>query len=201
MTKITGKFDKFLCLDCETSGMGFGTGDPSKGSKDGEVYQSVSWGLVVADSETIKPIDKLYLEIKWDGHSTWNNKAEQIHKLSKEHLEQNGMSSEDAACEIASFVLDHFNPKKAINLAGHNIGSFDIFFLRSLLEPFGLMFKTSARLIDTNSIAFAAFNSYTSDQAFELLNVKRDSHNALEDAMASLKVIHATRTLMKTIIG
>ena len=157
--------------------------------------------MVVADAVTLKPIDKLYVEIKWDGQSVWSPKAEQVHGLSKQHLEEHGLSGEDAACEIASFVLDHFEPNKTVACAGHNYASFDRYFMEATLAPFDVMFKTGNRFIDTNSIGFASFQTYTSDQLFEMMGIKRDQHNALEDAMASLKVLYKTRQIYNTILG
>jgi len=197
----TGHFSKFLCMDSETSGVAFDSADPTHNSNTGETYQSISWGLVVVDSVTLTPIDKLYVEIKWNGVSTWSSQAEQIHGLSKQHLDQHGMDEQDAACEIASFILDHFDSNTSVNVAGHNVATFDMAFMRQLLSKYGIMFKCSHRFIDTNSIGFAAFDTYTSDQLFELVGIERKQHNSLEDAMAVVRVLRVTRQLYNTILG
>lgn len=196
-----GQFSKFLSIDAETSGLAFNSVDPSYDSTTGTEYQSVSWGMVVADAVTLKPIDKLYVEIKWNGESEWSDGAEKVHGLSRDYLDENGMSEEDAACEIASFVLEHFDPNKPVVLCGHNVTSFDVFFLRRLLNKFGIMFKTGNRYIDTNSIGFACYGTYNSDDLFDLVGVNRGEHNALEDALAALKVVHATRLVYNAAIG
>lgn len=196
-----GQFDRLLSIDAETSGLAFNSVDPSYDSKSGAEYQSVSWGMVVADAVTLKPIDKLYVEIKWNGKSEWNDGAEKVHGLSRDYLEENGMSEEDAACEIASFVLEHFDPNKPVVLCGHNVTSFDVFFLRRLLNKFDIMFKTGNRFIDTNSIGFACYGTFNSDDLFDLIGVQRNQHNSLEDAMAALKVVHATRQVYNAVLS
>ena len=200
-SKPRGYFEKILVMDAETSGLAFNSVDPSMDPRPGDVYQSVSWGLVVADARTLKPIDKLYVEIKWDGKSAWSDKAQAVHGLTKEYLAEHGLTAEEAACEIASFILDHFSADSMVPVAGHNAGTFDIFFMRRLLNEFEIMFKTGNRFIDTNTIGFTVFGTFNSDDLFDLIGVKRTEHNALEDAMASLRVLHKTRQLANTILG
>ena len=90
--KDRGHFQFLLAIDAETSGLFPYELDVSTKNKD-EYYQAVSWGIIVADAETLLPIEKLYVEIKWDGKSLWNDRAEKIHGLSKEYLEEHGMMS------------------------------------------------------------------------------------------------------------
>lgn len=201
MPQPKGFYDKILVMDAETSGLAFNSDDPSHDPCTGEVYQSVSWGLVVADAQTLKPIAKLYVEIKWDGISTWSDKAQSVHGLTKDYLEEHGLTEEEAACEIASFVLDHFDADAMVPVAGHNAGTFDIFFMRRLLRKYEIMFRTGNRFIDTNTIGFTVFGTFNSDDLFTMIGVKRTEHNALEDAMASLRVLHKTRQLANTILG
>lgn len=196
-----GQFQKVLFMDAETTGLAFNSDDPSYDPETGEEFQSVSWGLVVADAKTLKPIDKLYVEIQWNGESQWNERAEQVHGLSKEYLMENGLTEEEAACEIATFVLNHFDPDRPVCCGGHNVATFDVFFMRRLMRKFDIMFKTGNRFIDTNSIGFGCYETYNSDDLFELIGVTRDQHNALEDAMASLNVVYKTRKIYESILG
>lgn len=196
-----GKFDKILFMDAETTGLAFNSDDPSYDAQTKTEYQSVSWGFVVADATTLKPIDKLYVEIKWNGKSEWSDRAEEVHGLSKEYLEENGLTEEEAACEIATFVLEHFDPDKPVCCGGHNVATFDKFFLQRLMRKFDIMFKTGNRFIDTNSVGFACYGTYNSDDLFDLVGIKRNKHNALEDAMAALKVVYKTRALYSTILS
>lgn len=200
MSNPKGYFEKILVMDAETSGIAFSNVDPSFNVETGDLYQAVSWGLVVADAETLKPIDKLYVEIQWNGESVWDFKAEGVHGLSKKHLMEHGVDEETAALDICEFVVGHFGPGQQVACGGHNIASFDIFFMRRLLNQFGIMFKTGNRFVDTHSIGFGAFHTFNSDELFKLFGVVRKEHNALEDAMASLKVMFNTRMICKSLV-
>lgn len=201
-SKIRGHFDYLLVADSETSGIAFNEDDPSINTKTGQTYQSVSWGLIVADAATLKPIEELYLEIKWDGESAWDKKAEAVHGLSLAHLEEHGLTSEEAVIDIASLILKYWGPDSPVCLAGHNVATFDLFFLRRLLRSQGIEIKFGNRHIDTNSIGFCVYTTYNSDDLFEQVGcTKRGDHNALEDARAVLRTLQVTRGLFTECIG
>ena len=63
------------------------------------------------------------------------------------------------------------------------------------------MFDTGNRFVDTNSIGYACYETYTSDQLFELMGVERGTHNAMEDVMACIKVLKNTRHIYNTVLG
>ena len=105
--KPRGYFKHLLALDVETSGLAFKSDDPSI-EPDGKEYQIVSAGLVVADADTLKPVEKLYVEVKWDGKSIWNDRAQQVHGLSKAYLEENGLTNEDAALAIGNLIIKYW---------------------------------------------------------------------------------------------
>jgi hypothetical protein len=173
-----------------------------------ENYQSVSWGFVIADAENLKPIDELYVEIKWDGVSKWNDKAEKIHGLSKEYLEENGVSNEEAVEQIANFILKHWNPEadtsseRNVRCLGQNVATFDIWFLIKMFEDAGAdelrraILPTGNRFIDTSTIGYM-LGYFNSDDLFESVGVERAAHNALEDAKASLTAARKTKKLIK----
>ena len=194
-SKPRGYFQKLLIMDSETTGLEFNSIDPSQ-STNGNYYQAVSWGLVVLDVTTMKVVDKLYVEIKWDGKSLWSTKAETVHGLSKDYLAKNGLSEVDAIETILNFIFDHFGVDEVVPCGGHNVSTFDIFFMRRLLNKHGVMFKTGNRFVDTNSIGLACFGTYNSDDLFDQFGIVRDNHNSLEDALACAKVITITRKLM-----
>lgn len=180
MSKPKGYFDKFLAFDCETSGMAFGD-NPSKD------YQIVSAGLIVADF-TFKPIEELYVEIQWNGHSKWDAKAESIHGMSKDYLAKNGLPEIEAVEKIGALMYDHFGMDSPISLLGHNVGTFDLPFLRKTLSNYDLNFKFAHRHMDTFSLAMGTFQAYNSDDLFEMMGFeKRKSHNALADARYALE--------------
>ncbi len=196
-----GYITKLLVIDAETSGLHFGADDPAIDSKTGQYYQAVSWGIVVADAQTLDIIDELYLEIKWDGESLWSDQAEKIHGLSRAHLEENGVDMADAVAEIASLILDHWGPNSPVMLAGHN-PSFDKAFLNQTLRSEGINIRYAHRMIDTNSVGFTVFGTYNSDDLFEMVGLPtRGKHNALDDAKAALQVLKITRTMADECFG
>ena len=202
MTKPKGYFDYFLSVDCETSGMAFNEDDPSINTKTGQVYQSVSWGLVVVDATTLKTVEELYIEIKWDGESEWDKRAEKVHGLSLAYLEENGMTSEEAVVAIAGLILKYWGPDVPVCLAGHNVQTFDMFFLKRLLRSQGIEIKFGNRHIDTNSIGFGVYQTYNSDDLFDVVGcAKRDKHNALDDARNVVRAIRVTRSLANECFG
>lgn len=193
-----GHFDKFLVIDCETSGLNLDT--RTNDVTDG--YQSVSWGLIVSDLKTLKPIDELYIEIKWDGVSKWNLKAEEIHGLSKEYLDKHGVDEQEAAETIALFLAKHFEPEDTIVCMGINVARFDIPFLSKLLNKFDFPFHFSHRAIDIFSYAVLTLGTFTSDELFETLGIKRaKQHNALEDARCTLKACRLINKIVKDALG
>ena len=191
-----GYMEKILVADCETSGMAFNSDDPSIDSVTGQTFQSVSWGFVVADATTFQPIEKLYLEIQWDGVSKWEPKAQAVHGLALEYLEANGMSEEDAVVAIASLILKYWGPDGSVSLGGHNVATFDLHFLRRLMRSQGIEIKFAHRHVDTSSIGLATFGTFTSDGLFEAVGIEaRGKHNALDDAEHSLRAMRVVKQL------
>lgn len=183
-------FNKFLAIDCETSGMSFGD-DPSEG------YQMVSIGLIVSDVKTYAEIETLYLEIKWNGTSGWNDYAQKIHGMSKEYLEENGVDEEEAAAEILELIMRHFDTTKGIVLMGHNVSNFDKPFLKSLLRKFDIELKFSHRAIDSFPLGLVAVKAFDSDELFENMGLPaRKEHNALEDIRYTLKSVRLINKLI-----
>lgn len=185
------KTPKFgLCIDWETSGATWG-GDSSKD------YQGVAIGVVVFNTKTFEPIEKLYCEIKFDAtRFKWQDEAEKIHGLSREYLEENGITREEAAVEVASLVMKYFDVTSPIMFLGHN-REFDIAFTKQLLEEFGVMFKIHHVNLDTAGIGFITLGYYKSDLLFEAVGLDaRGKHNALEDAICTLEVCSRIRSVM-----
>lgn len=200
--KARGYFQFLLAMDCETSGMFFNNDDPSYNPKTQQTFQSVSWGLIVADALTFNPIESKYIEIKWNGESLWSKKAEQIHGLSLEHLEKYGITEEEAVVEISELILKYWGPEGNIRCLGHNVTTFDLWFLKRLTRKFDIDFKFGNRHIDVWSAGFATVGAYNSDDLFETFNYQRShTHNALDDARFALQSIQAIRKLWNKNIG
>ncbi len=199
--KPKGYFKYFLIVDSETSGIASGSDDVAINRNTGEYYQAVSFGLIVVDFETMTAVDKLYVEIKWDGMSGWSKKAESVHKLTQEYLANHGVTRPEAVELIGNFIINHFGPATPIVLAGHN-PAFDMCFLKELMRSEGIELMFSHRMLDTNSIGAIMFNTYNSDDLFQLISSRNSTkHNALEDALCSLKVFQVARALSTQCIG
>lgn len=200
--KPIGYFKFLLVIDCETTGICFNSDFPFHNPDTGERHQAISWGIVVADVDTLKPIDELYVEIKWNDSSKaqaesnpqFGKTAEKVHGLTREYLEEHGVSEEDAVRQIGTLIMKYWGPNTHVRTMGHNTHLFDMPFLRDMFNRYGIYPKFGNRHYDTNSIGFATFNSFTSDQLFDSIGLKqRDKHNALEDAKSALTTVRMVR--------
>ncbi len=202
--KPKGYFKKLLAIDCETTGLNWDTDDPSIG------HQPVSWGIIVADAETLKPIEELYVEIKWNDESKaaqkadpeFGAKASSIHGLTSEYLEKHGILEEEAVIKIATLILKYWGPNTQVKALGHNVHSFDVPFLRAMLRRYGIDIPIGSRHYDSNSIGFCTVGAFTSDALFDTMGFdSRNAHNALEDARMALESCRRIRILWNANIG
>lgn len=206
--KPKGYFQYILAADCETTGLCFNSDNPAYNPKTGERHQAVSWGFIVADAHTLKPIEDLYLEIKWnddsldarEADSTFGRKAESIHGLSLEHLENNGVDEQDAVIEIGELILKYWGDQN-IRMLGHNVATFDLHFLRTMFRRYDIELKFGSRHVDTSSVGFVCFETYNSDQLFEECGFEqRKDHNALVDAKYALEAARITRLIFQSVL-
>ena len=204
ITPTKGHIDYILCIDCETTGVAFNVDDPSVG------HQPVSWGIIVADTATLKPVQELYVEIKWNDDmidkrikdKNFGKGAETIHNLTLEYLEEHGKDEEEAVADIVELILQYWGPHGIIRTLGHNVHTFDMPFLRAMFRRHRIDFKFGNRHYDTNSAGFMAFETYTSDELFQLCGYDtRSTHNALEDAHMALGTARTIRILMNNLMN
>jgi hypothetical protein len=197
--KPVGWFKYVLAMDAETTGLKFNSDDPSIG------HQAVSWGFIVAEAATLQPVEKLYVEIKWNDTSLdareadpkFGKHAEKIHGLTLSYLEENGMDEEDAVTEIGSLILKYWADGN-IRCLGHNVATFDIWFLKRMMRAYDIELKFGARHIDTNGAGFINFETFTSDVLFQEVGFEaRDDHNALDDAFMALESARIMRMIFK----
>jgi len=197
-SKPRGYFEKLLALDCETTGLTFGGDDPSVG------HQAVSWGLIVTDFKTLQPIEELYVEVKWNDISkaarkkdpSFGKRAEEIHGLTYEYLEKNGLDEEEAVVQMVSMIMKHWGPTSCIPLLGHNVVSFDMWFLKRMTRAYDINLKHGARHFDTNTIGGICWQNFNSDDLFASCGFEdRGEHNALDDAKNSLESARLTRMI------
>jgi Exonuclease len=199
MSKIA-QFDKILVMDCETTGVQKGSCLYPCRAINGGYYQPISWGLIVADMRTLRPIEEHYIEIQWDGKSIWDNNAQNVHGLSIEYLQTNGLTEVEAVEEIGSLIMTHWGPENNIHIMGHN-PSFDLAFLDDMFKRYDIELKFSHRMYDTNTLGGILLDCYTSDQLFTTMGmVDRNQHNALEDARYSLESARKIKLLWNTLL-
>jgi len=198
--KARGYFDYLLAIDCETTGLNYDNNDPSIG------HQAVSWGIIVANAKTLKPIEELYVEIKWNDESkafrkadpSFGKAAEKIHGLTYDYLEENGITEEEAVIAIASLIMKYWGPTVSVRTLGHNVHTFDMPFLRSLFHRLGVDIRFGNRHYDTNSIGFVLFETFNSDDLFKEVGFEeRGEHNALDDAKMALESARVSRIIFK----
>ena len=194
------QFDKILVIDSETTGIQTGTCLYPCRAKNGGYYQPISWGMIVADFQTLKPIEELYLEIQWDGKSIWSEGAQKVHGLSIEYLQTHGVTEIEAVEQIGSLIMEHWGPENNVHVMGHN-PSFDMSYLDDMFKRYDISLKFSHRMYDSNTISGILLDCYTSDQLFSTMGLPiRTKHNALEDARYTLSVMRNIKTIWKTLI-
>lgn len=184
---ITSKFG--LAFDTETSGCNRGNAvNPATG------YQIVSIGMEIVDLQTFESVDKLYIEIQHDPKFKWEAGAQAVHGLSREYLEKNGVTMQDAALIILNFLYPYF-ADTYITAVGHRV-AFDIAFMDALLAESGLELKWERMMIDSAGIGAAFLGIAGSDALFSALGLpERTQHNAAEDIEFTVEVIRRMKDL------
>jgi len=203
-TKQNGFFKHVLAMDSETTGLDFRADDPSDG------HQPISWGIIVADTVTFEPIEELYLEIKWNAISiqsrkkdpTFGKKAEEIHGLTKSHLDENGVTEEEAVIQIANLIIKYWGPNNAIATLGHNVATFDMPFLRAMFRRHDIPLRFTNRHFDSNSLGLGTVGAFTSNSLFDTMGFdERTDHNALDDCKMSLDSFRIIKKLWTDMVG
>lgn len=202
--KPKGYFDFILAIDCETTGVNVNNDNASEG------HQAVSWGVIVADATTLEPIEELYVEIKWNAQSkalrkkdpSFGKRAEKIHGLTYDHLEENGVSEAEAVAMIGELILKYWGPDVSIRTLGHNVHMFDLVFLREMFRRHDIELRFGNRHYDTNSISFVVLHTFNSDDMFNVMGFEaRGEHNALDDIRMTLETARTIRTLWTKKVG
>jgi len=175
-----------LCVDYETSGIDVRINKA----------QPLSVGAVVVDTKTLAVVDKAYFECQFEvDRFEWDSHAEKIHGLSIEHLSKQPTMT-DAATELFAFIIKYFSGNCKITVIGHN-PHFDTRCLDLWMDEIGVDLRLSHRKIDTFSIGFAVFAAEHSDALFKHVGLKRNAHNALEDAEATVAALQLARKVGK----
>ena len=199
-----------ICIDWETSGADFGTDSSLK-------YQGLTFGAIIFSTKDFTPVKKLYCEIKFNSGKVkndfqWSEGAEKIHGKTREYLEKNGVTMEDAAIQLLELIVTYVGDQKVLFL-GHNAG-FDIRFTAQLLREIGVEFSIERVtnletwveihhvVLDTSALGLITLGIFKSDLLFEKIGFeKRKEHNALNDAEMTLDTAAAIRMLVQGALG
>lgn len=192
-----------LCLDWETSGATWGGDSTIK-------YQGLAFGAIIFDTATFEPVENLYLEIKFNADKyEWSQGAENIHGLTREYLEANGVTQEEAALSLLELIVKYFGPDSKVMFLGHN-PEFDRRFTDQLLSTVEFEFSVERKheafthvplhhvVLDTSALGMIAFGLYKSDLLFEKIGFgERGDHNALQDAEQTLMTCRIVQQLVQ----
>jgi len=169
-----------LAIDWETSGYSV----PNYAAK----HQGISFGAIIFDVKSLTPVEELYCEIKFDSKYNWEAGAEKIHGISREHLEKNGITQEEAAFKLVDLISRYMGTDE-IMLLGHRV-HFDKAFTNQLADAAGLELNYHPTVIDSCSIATVLMELTYSEDIFSTLGMPaRGKHNALEDIRYTLESI------------
>jgi inhibitor of KinA sporulation pathway (predicted exonuclease) len=189
---------KILFVDVETSG--YDQNNMMDRSGNGK-FQMTSLGAIVVNATTLKELDSFYTEFKYIDGCAWSDSAERIHGLSKAHLDEHGVEYSEGFVQFTEFLVKHFDPSRAITLGGHNVSTFDRHFLIKFFEHNEAAIQLSGHCVDSYTLGKVLLDANNSNELFEQVGIDRDTHNALEDARASLKAVRLVRNLYKTALN
>lgn len=189
---------KILFVDVETSGYDLNNMMDRTGNGK---FQMVSLGAIVANANSLKEVDEFYIEFHHMPQCEWAPGAERIHGLSQEHLAEHGVSYEDGFVAFVEFLVKHVDPSRAITLGGHNVATFDRHFMIRFFEHNDAAIQLSGHSVDSYTLGKVLLNANNSNELFEQVGVDRDTHNALEDARASLKAARLLKKLYENALN
>jgi DNA polymerase III alpha subunit (gram-positive type) len=174
---------KGICIDVETSGT-----NPHK-------HQIVSIGAAIFDTNSFEIIDVLYVELKPDADYEWSKAAENVHGLTRDYLEANGVSQEEAVTLLGSLIYEHIGTGKVMLSAHH--ANFDKSFIDALFEKFYMTINWHHVILDMAPIYAAMCGIYTSDDIFEMNGFDiRGDHNSLDDVVMTITSIKNLKQLL-----
>lgn len=186
-----GKYCIFI--DWETTGADFDSGLTTK------KYQGISFGAVIASTETFEEVASMYRELKFDSTKyQWTEGAEKIHGLSRDYLNEHGVDRAEALHDLLELIQQYIGASGKIMIGGHNV-QFDIDFTNQLTEDCaGFKFDLHHVKLETSALGFITTGIYRSNELFQLFGADaRGKHNALDDARQSLAVARGIKQLVQ----
>lgn len=168
MSIVYAKEKKYLAIHVDTTGLNYDSYDITEG------HEVVALCMMVCDLE-FNVVDQITLynssvdEIKL-ANST------QYHGITRAVLDEMGLEEEEFMTEVAQFIITHFCPLEddedeyyaPIKCIGHNVATFSLPFLISLLKKYSLSINFSANVLDTYSVLVPTVGDITLSQMIEI---------------------------------
>lgn len=183
-----------LAIDWETSGY---RKPESKGESYAQAHQGISFGAQVIDVRSFEVAEELYREIQFNPKYKWDDGAERVHGISREHLAKNGVTQEEAALELGNLIIKYFGTDDVI-IVGHRV-YFDRDFTDQLFDTVGIKIQWDPTHLDVSAISSALLEMSSSEEIFQALGMPpRGAHNALEDIKQSVEVLRIIKNYTMT---
>lgn len=175
-----------IVVDTETSDL------ISKEKPAFDVVALMEVALVVVDLESLSIIEEksFIFERDYKEGLIYSSQAEAVHGITAKIQEEKGISLKIIYKEICSLFKKYKNPRQLCHLAGHNIISFDVPFLRNFFEYMGddldkyVKFYTDTMLLaHMSALEQENYQLHTCCQinGIDLVN----AHRALDDTKAN----------------
>lgn len=176
-----------LLIDFETSGS-------DVTNKNHQQYQGISLGALIVNMEKFEVVDGYYVEIKFnESKYLWSEEAEKVHGLTKDYLEANGVSQEEALGGLLEVIMRWIGFTDKLFIMGYNI-EFDKGFMQQLFDDCEVPINFHHIMIDPAPMAYFLVQEYRSDRVFSLFSdMSREVHNALEDCYICFDVLKTMR--------
>ena len=177
-----------LAIDFETSG--YSVPDYAKS------HQGISFGAIIFDVGSSEPVESLYVEVQFDeSRYKWEMGAEKVHGLSRDYLQKNGVSQQEAAVLLCNLIIKYIAVGDDVLLLGHRV-HFDKAFIKQLTESIEVELTYHPNTIDSCSMGIALMEIAKSEDVFQMMGMPpRQEHNALEDIMYTLLSVKRMKQL------
>jgi DNA polymerase III epsilon subunit-like protein len=186
-------FTNLLAVHCHTTGMNF-NGVKTEG------HQALSVALAVLDLDSLAIVDNITIFIKPDPSIKWNADLQKIHGIDLE-MAESGVTTEEAAAILGTFIAKHFNIDKKVPVFGYNVNNFHLPFLEKVLHSEELYFKFDERAVDLFPIStlLGTFGVY--DTIERLFGKKNGPIGSEEFIKYYTKIYKMARFLVQNSIG
>lgn len=187
-----------LCVDVETSGIAFNGRTPVYDESSKEQYAVIQLAAVLLHKTSLREVSSFSRFIRFNSKIfNWSISAQNVHGKSIPFLDKNGVEEKEAAYEFFQWLdsndIDCFKP---IFLMGHNVRSFDAFFLKDMFDRHSLRLQFAARTFDSAALCLL-HDVDDSTELFKKLGIVRgNNHDALEDVRATAEAFRRTKKVI-----